>query len=1855
MSAAERIEALGARNAAAVELALAVSLAVRVDPDLLRHARLMVGADASAEADLWWSDLVAAQNPDGFMLAPDVAEELRARLAQPQRRELRDAAWALVSSQHATAHLATRLEELVNWLSIAASAEAEDRIEELLVAGVDEWMASATEPSGGVRWILSALQRLPRAAAGSPAATVIGAAAATHAGGEVPKLPADAELPSDALDNWYPWLLARLPTTSIAVTLVDGGIEFEGSGEQVHALTVPRTDPVQLELTWHDGGPRRQQVRVTRGERTTVALRADEVELTTLAGQRSTIRRVGRPAATAGLDFAAVRAAHRPAGGLEDLVERVVARVGERNGWLAIGGEDGTGKTTALCAALDALEAEGYVVLQHFYGRGPSWWDDHETVMRSLVAQLRVAVPALPSLPDAAVRGAPRSNVDEPRTTLDEVISTAYAERDGPGVVVALDDPPAHGFDDVRSWVSRSGFPSLVRSRSSFIVAGRYAGGVRDWLEDGDPYWSVDVKMEVRDRVCQAYIRSLWAPLIAALGLPSAPLVAFSGTAPEGLTSRLRSAGFESMLAATPLEDAVERCDAGVIVLGDEPRPEQLAFGRLCRDRGRPLVVVVVGDANWEGMQAVAGGDLEVADRISAAYLRGSMARGDDEPPTDEDDAALQLVAGELEQRLRERVWPFVAELIDLGGGTIERVRPLVDWIASQPPGQASLETIPPSLTGRLPWGELEGPGRHLIAVVAVAQPGFTLADALWATPPDDWPGLVAAVARLYDLHLLRDPSGLLAALPASEDLAPDALVEAFGPALLQSTDPGLAESIRPAVGDGGLLNAHRWLAQAGDGRVGSAPGYLARHAMAHAVAWGYVEVVRGLCDESALTRQARRLGLQAVAADLTLARTLVDDRFLAAVHDAVIAVANRGGGEADFPRLLYHELAFRLGGHEASYHLHPNETMQPYLQAWTSPFGDPERETGHVDVAALIELDRGLAAVSHSGEVFAVGATASWRLPSNFGPGVAVTGLPGQRIAVVAGRSVTIGSPDDEVMLPVPPGDLELVWAGSAAGGLLAATADGALVYWPRAEAEPRVLLAHSGALTCMTTGPAATWEVIARDAVVRIVVDGTFAGYGLFVADGVVIADGAAAAAIESGRELAVQINDSVHVAGVEHRAAPGTLTLLRAEVAGHAIVPLAAPAAPDQTELRLDRHDVVGPSLIGGRTVLMLRRRATGAVLGDVSARQAFEQSGLGGFVFDRGCLYGVILTRDDDSMVAAEPVAPLEPLLAGDRAALRQLVRADTWFATGSEDGTVAVWSANAGAPIAVYRGHGAAVRTVAVVGRHLVSGGDDGTLRLWTPADGHDVAVLGVSRVAITASAATSSGCVWGAADGALGIWRPEAGPVSERLSPHAGSVIGLHVEEDTVLSWAADGSVAIRPLDGSEPESALHGPAPVRHVARSGPGEIAVLWSDDSVTVERVPPGDRAAGAACLAVAPDGEAIAIGSGDRHGTVGREGGWEWHPHAAMPVHCAFGRTGPSEIRLFVLTSADAAKGWGRGGRPTSIALAGGFVLVGRSDGSIASSRPAEFARVGSTIAARSGSAPVASLAGADGSSLLLAGHEDGSVRLWDVDAAGSRLVNAFKQGHPATAVALAGSLAAAADGTSIRLWDVEAGVEAGVLTGPGARVTGLAAAGPSAAGHSSALVSCDEEGWLRLWDTGSGRCLESLRAPRPLVAVAAGAATVAARDAGGATYAWSIRWLAHAAADVAMAGALRIDVDPHGQRIEGRGTLSFAFDVELRSIRWDAPVPAPGGRSTTRVAIDQPEGFWEELDEHGAFVAPPLVAAGREIHVRIQSSELPGELDEAGALHALVELSSPRLLAPVTVAWQPEGFLEGGAG
>src|SRR5260370_37369189 len=100
----------------AVRLARVVSLAVRVEPELLRHARLVLlpGEDAGAEADLWFSPLVQSDNPLALVLLPEVKQLLQQDLAKNQ--ELLDRAWSVLKEVHRDAPPVIKLEEEVTWL-----------------------------------------------------------------------------------------------------------------------------------------------------------------------------------------------------------------------------------------------------------------------------------------------------------------------------------------------------------------------------------------------------------------------------------------------------------------------------------------------------------------------------------------------------------------------------------------------------------------------------------------------------------------------------------------------------------------------------------------------------------------------------------------------------------------------------------------------------------------------------------------------------------------------------------------------------------------------------------------------------------------------------------------------------------------------------------------------------------------------------------------------------------------------------------------------------------------------------------------------------------------------------------------------------------------------------------------------------------------------------------------------------------------------------------------------------------------------------------------------------------------------------------------------------------------------------------------------------------------------------------------------------------------------------------------------------------------------------------------------------------------------------------------------------------
>ncbi len=172
------IEAFKEENGEAYRLALAASLAVRVEPELVRALRLCLfpGVDAGAEADLWFSPLVRSQTPLALEFERNTLELLRRDLAaDPQ---LLHSAWEVIEEFHAGAPYALRLEEELTWLGLVCE-DNEAVIEERLQAALARLRAGR---AGIARWASRALKSLPEKARSTEAALKLSLAAGMRTG-----------------------------------------------------------------------------------------------------------------------------------------------------------------------------------------------------------------------------------------------------------------------------------------------------------------------------------------------------------------------------------------------------------------------------------------------------------------------------------------------------------------------------------------------------------------------------------------------------------------------------------------------------------------------------------------------------------------------------------------------------------------------------------------------------------------------------------------------------------------------------------------------------------------------------------------------------------------------------------------------------------------------------------------------------------------------------------------------------------------------------------------------------------------------------------------------------------------------------------------------------------------------------------------------------------------------------------------------------------------------------------------------------------------------------------------------------------------------------------------------------------------------------------------------------------------------------------------------------------------------------------------------------------------------------------------------------------------------------------------
>ena len=300
-------------------LAMFASLAVRIEPPLLRRLRqqLVAEAEPGLEADLWFSPLVESFDSDACVLYPWVAEQLRTRLKASGRL---DDVWAIMAEAHADAPDAQRVEEQVAHLAL----QGDDSGAASALRGALKAMLASPERGVAVaRWAMHALPRLPSQLASQPEVraleqgmhsriAVIGAAPGWR----------DSPLFDHARDGWV------LPAATTSSPVAQIGLCLDGLALRVcepadvlepARLAIPdsRTRRLQVRATDGAGRVRYAALRGRPGEQVVFDAVPSDIEITTEAGEVHGLEPLVDPHAEAAVEAAPSPAPMpTPSGGL---------------------------------------------------------------------------------------------------------------------------------------------------------------------------------------------------------------------------------------------------------------------------------------------------------------------------------------------------------------------------------------------------------------------------------------------------------------------------------------------------------------------------------------------------------------------------------------------------------------------------------------------------------------------------------------------------------------------------------------------------------------------------------------------------------------------------------------------------------------------------------------------------------------------------------------------------------------------------------------------------------------------------------------------------------------------------------------------------------------------------------------------------------------------------------------------------------------------------------------------------------------------------------------------------------------------------------------------------------------------------------------------------------------------------------------------------------------------------------------------------------------------------------------------------------------------------------------------------
>ena len=260
------------------QLARVVSLATRIEPELLRAARIHVvpHLGVSAEVDLWFSTLVESRTPLAIVLRADVLDDLRAELGADQA--MLDRAWTVVEEMHASAPPVLHLEERLTWLGLR-DRDTGDEVDALLRQAVISMVDQNRD--GIARWSARAYGRLPETVKSHESARMLNVGAKARLGTRIE--PGELE----GAEQWLAWVLPSQDPVKIGVRLMRGAVELgPPTTEGAQLLDVPPTNPPYVELSWQrDGRQVSRHVPVPAGPATIVETGTTSVRIRTGLGQ----------------------------------------------------------------------------------------------------------------------------------------------------------------------------------------------------------------------------------------------------------------------------------------------------------------------------------------------------------------------------------------------------------------------------------------------------------------------------------------------------------------------------------------------------------------------------------------------------------------------------------------------------------------------------------------------------------------------------------------------------------------------------------------------------------------------------------------------------------------------------------------------------------------------------------------------------------------------------------------------------------------------------------------------------------------------------------------------------------------------------------------------------------------------------------------------------------------------------------------------------------------------------------------------------------------------------------------------------------------------------------------------------------------------------------------------------------------------------------------------------------------------------------------------------------------------------------------------------------------------------------